>query len=378
MLLLIGAALAAKGVAAALLLKPAAWEHWLSPGRVDRRRRRRPAAARRDLAAPSRAGRRRDASRCSCLLLTTLLAPDLLFARPPLSMFAWSYGHLLHFNGLTHLVLLCWPVVATAYLFALAGSRTGAASSERRDGRSAIVARMVPPAVDDAIDPARVRRALVIKLRHHGDVLLSSPVFTVLKRAAPHAEIDALVYLETAPMLERHPAISIVHTIDRSLKSRGPLAQLAGDGRLWRALRARHYDLVVHLTEHPRGAWMSCIAGARWSVAPERERAGWFWRSCFTHRYPLPQSTPRHVVEADLDALRRIGIWPRGRRQEARPRSGPRRRSTRGIAARPARLASRALRRGPPRLALAVQVPARGPDGRGRRPPRRAWTSRSC
>ena len=175
---------------------------------------------------------------------------------------------------------------------------------------SAIVGRMIPPAVDDAIDPSRVRRALVIKLRHHGDVLLASPVFAVLKRAAPHAEIDALVYGETAPMLEGHPAISVVHTIDRRLKDRGLLAQLVGDGRLWRALRSRHYDLVVHLTEHPRGAWLTRIAGARWAVAPERVRSGWFWRRCFTHRYLLPRSTPRHTVEADLDALRRIGIWP--------------------------------------------------------------------
>ena len=119
---------------------------------------------------------------------------------------------------------------------------------------------MLPPAVDDAIDLSRVRRALVIKLRHHGDVLLASPVFSTLKRAAPSAELDALVYLETAPMLERHPAISLVHTIDRSAKTRGPLAQFAVDGRLWSALRARHYDLVVHLTEHPRGAWLSRIA----------------------------------------------------------------------------------------------------------------------
>ena len=169
---------------------------------------------------------------------------------------------------------------------------------------------MIPPAVDDAIDLARVRRALVIKLRHHGDVLMASPVFTVLKRAAPHAEIDALVYQETAPMLERHPAISILHTIDRSIKDRGPAAQLIVDGRLWRALRSRRYDLVVHLTEHPRGAWLTRIAGARFGVAPERARSGWFWRRCFTHRYLLPQSTPRHAVEADLDALRRIGIWP--------------------------------------------------------------------
>lgn len=169
---------------------------------------------------------------------------------------------------------------------------------------------MIQPAVDDAIDLTRVRRALVIKLRHHGDVLLASPVFTALKRAAPHAEIDALVYRETAPMLERHPAIDVLHTIDRSLKERSLVAHMRGEWALWRALRARRYDLVVHLTEHPRGAWLTRLVGARFGVAPERVRSGRLWRSCFTHLYVLPRDTPRHTVEADLDALRRIGIWP--------------------------------------------------------------------
>jgi len=54
-------------------------------------------------------------------LLTTLLAPELLFARAPLSAFAWSYGHLLNFNGLTHTILLVWPIAASALLFTLAG-----------------------------------------------------------------------------------------------------------------------------------------------------------------------------------------------------------------------------------------------------------------
>ena len=40
----------------------------------------------------------------------------------------------------------------------------------------------------DPIDVGLVRRVLVTKLRHHGDVLLTSPVFTVLKRALPAAE----------------------------------------------------------------------------------------------------------------------------------------------------------------------------------------------
>lgn len=169
---------------------------------------------------------------------------------------------------------------------------------------------MITPAVADAIDLDRVRRVLVIKLRHHGDVLLTSPVFTAMKRAAPHAEIDALVYRETLPMLERHPAIEVLHSIDRSLKHRGPAAQVAGEWRLWSALRARHFDLVVHLTDHPRGAWLSRTLGARHAVAPERDRSGAFWNSCFTHRYLLPRATPRHTVESNLDALRRIGIWP--------------------------------------------------------------------
>lgn len=39
--------------------------------------------------------------------------------------------------------------------------------------------------VKDPVPLGEVRRALVVKLRHHGDVLLSSPVFSVLKAHAP-------------------------------------------------------------------------------------------------------------------------------------------------------------------------------------------------
>ena len=169
---------------------------------------------------------------------------------------------------------------------------------------------MLEPAVADAIDLSRVRRALVIKLRHHGDVLLASPVFSVLKKAAPHVEIDALVYRETAPMLAGHPAIAQLHTIDRAAKTRGPIAQLGAEWALWRSLAARRFDLVVHLTEHPRGAWLKRLLRARFGVARERADAGFWWRAAFPHRYLLPRATLRHTVETHLDALRRIGIWP--------------------------------------------------------------------
>ena len=54
-------------------------------------------------------------------LLTPLLATDVVSTRAPLTLFDWRYGHLLNFNGVTHTVLLLWPVAASAWLFVLAG-----------------------------------------------------------------------------------------------------------------------------------------------------------------------------------------------------------------------------------------------------------------
>lgn len=163
----------------------------------------------------------------------------------------------------------------------------------------------MPP---DRIDFSEIRRVLVIKLRHHGDVLLSSPVFAALRHHAPQLEIDALVYADTAPLLQDHPDIREVFGIDRAWKRMGPLRQAREEWRLLRNLRKARYDLLIHLTEHPRGAWLARLLRPRFSVARnESDRAGW-WSSSFTHLYPVPRHTPRHTVETHLDALRRLGL----------------------------------------------------------------------
>ena len=80
----------------------------------------------------------------------------------------------------------------------------------------------------DAVDLSRIQRALVVKLRHHGDVLLTTPVCSVLKRAIPSAEVDMLVYADTRAMVENHPAVQNVFAIDREWKSMSPLARQIG------------------------------------------------------------------------------------------------------------------------------------------------------
>jgi VanZ family protein len=119
-LALIGVALGLKIIAAMLLLKSAAWESWLKPG----------------VSAGVAAGalilmfaiwlpRPARTAICAIALLSSLvaplLAPDMWQARPPLAMFDWPYGQLANFNGLTHAVLVIWPVLASIYLPWLAG-----------------------------------------------------------------------------------------------------------------------------------------------------------------------------------------------------------------------------------------------------------------
>ena len=128
--LLVGAALIVKGVAAAVLLKPTAWQQWLSPG-VSYGVAGGALALTTAIWAPRPAQVALATVALLSSLLVTLLAPDLLATRAPLSLFNWSYGHLLNFNGLTRTVLMLWPLAASAFLFALAGRPGWGAASVR-------------------------------------------------------------------------------------------------------------------------------------------------------------------------------------------------------------------------------------------------------
>jgi VanZ family protein len=118
--LLIGIALVAKGIAAVLVLKPAVWDSWLKPGVSIGM-----TAALLVLLVVVFMPRPVQVATCATVLLASLLLPvlaiDMPSTRAPLTLFNWRYGHLLNFNGLTQSVLLLWPIAAAAWLFALAG-----------------------------------------------------------------------------------------------------------------------------------------------------------------------------------------------------------------------------------------------------------------
>jgi len=152
------------------------------------------------------------------------------------------------------------------------------------------------------------KRILVVKLRHLGDVLLSSPVFSALQKAYPSALIDAYIWKEALDMLAGHPAIAGYHLHDRRWKKLSFFPRLMKEWGLLRKIRREKYDLVVNLTEGDRGAIAAIFSGAdrRVGVDPGKK---WV-RKIFTDLVK-PCSTPRHTVERDLDAVRKLKIFPK-------------------------------------------------------------------
>lgn len=164
--------------------------------------------------------------------------------------------------------------------------------------------------LEDAVDFARINRILIVKLQHLGDVLLTTPLFSVLKQQYPQLNIDILVYQETVPVIESNPYLRHVYAVDRNWKNKGILFQIEREYGLLRDLQRNQYDLIINLTDRWRGGWLTRVLQPDYSVSrPYKHRRGQLWRKTFSHVYSVPQYN-RHAVEANLDAIRRLGVRP--------------------------------------------------------------------
>lgn len=191
------------------------------------------------------------------------------------------------------------------------------------------------------VDPASVRRLLVIRPRFLGDVCLTLPALDAARAACPGARVAYLVERDSAPLLEDDPRIDERITTPRA-PGLGATLELIG------RLRRFAPDVAIDLFCNPRTAQWTRLSGARVRVGYPHKG----WRSAlYTHHseprtlsavgfhlasvaalgWPAPTTTPRlHVgaralAEADAELSRRgvpagallVGFHP-GARWETR------------------------------------------------------------
>lgn len=156
----------------------------------------------------------------------------------------------------------------------------------------------------DVPDFSKIKKVLIIKLRHLGDVVLSTPVYYVLKKRFPHLQVDVLVNEESKGLLEGIEEIAHVQVYKRP-KVKGPFKKALAEIDLFKNILKNRYDLVLNLTEGDKGNLLACLSGAKYKVALE----GSSYQRFMSHLYKRTGFN-RHSVERDLDALRRLGVYP--------------------------------------------------------------------
>jgi heptosyltransferase-3 len=154
-----------------------------------------------------------------------------------------------------------------------------------------------------------ISRILLIKLRHHGDMLLTTPVINTLKNQYPDAEIDVLMYQETRDMLACHPAIHQLFTIDRQWKKLGIRRHMTHEIALAKQLMHRHYDLVVNLADQWRSAIITRLTGARLRLGFDfAKRQNKIWRWCHNQLVTTDNHNSLHTVEQNLSILAPLAL----------------------------------------------------------------------
>ncbi len=136
-------------------------------------------------------------------------------------------------------------------------------------------------------------RILIVRTDRIGDVLLTTPIATALRRRFPKAHITWLTRAYTAPLFQHNS------DVDEVLIDEGSTADLT------QRLRNGRFDTAIIAHPRWRVAWATWRAGIPLRIGP----ASKIYSALFTHRVWQHRSEgAKHEADYNLDLLEPLGI----------------------------------------------------------------------
>jgi len=160
-----------------------------------------------------------------------------------------------------------------------------------------------PPRTLTGLDPARVRRVLLLNATGLGDLLFSTPALRALQETYPHWHLDLLAHPRFADLVRHHPALN-------------RLWLYPGRGwrlyRLARELGHQGYDLAVILHGNdPEATLLAWASGAPFLIGSAHSPLA------FAYSATVAKDDPhRHAIEHRLNFVRLLGADTSSRRME--------------------------------------------------------------
>ena len=143
-------------------------------------------------------------------------------------------------------------------------------------------------------------RILIVRTDRLGDVVLTLPMISTLRKSFPKSYISMLLRHYTGEIVEGNPYLDKILWYD---DGHAPIPF----GAMAAAIRREHFDVVVVVHPTPRLAWMMFISGI-----PQRIGTGYrYYSFLFNHRvFEHRRDARRHELEYNLQLLGGLGCQP--------------------------------------------------------------------
>lgn len=141
------------------------------------------------------------------------------------------------------------------------------------------------------------RSILLLRFRRLGDIVLTTPAVSLLKRRFPEAETAYLVEEPYRRLVEGHPDIDRVIVVPGRQNRRDFV-------RLIRKIRKTRFDALLDLHGGPRASWITLFSGAKLKIGHAIKSKG------FLYDRTSPRSgkaAPLHSVETHAGLIRALG-----------------------------------------------------------------------
>ncbi len=135
-----------------------------------------------------------------------------------------------------------------------------------------------------------------------GDVILSTPVFEVIKRHYPQAQLTVMVRVAQAPLVRGLPSVDEVMVYDPDQRHAGAL----GLWRLVRELRRTDFRIAVLLQSQFRIGLAVFLARVRFRIGPLSKLHSYFFYNRGVRQ--RRSQVEMHETDYNLQLLRRLGI----------------------------------------------------------------------
>jgi ADP-heptose:LPS heptosyltransferase len=160
-----------------------------------------------------------------------------------------------------------------------------------------------PPRPLSALDPARVRRVLLISSTALGDTLFSTPAIRALKETFPAWNLEVLGHRVFGALLAHNPYV------DRLWSYPGRNRRLFNLGR---DLRRRRYDLVIILHGNdPEATLLAYLTGSPFIIGSSRSPLALAYSAS-----PAAPDLYAHAIERRLDFVRLLGADTRNKKMD--------------------------------------------------------------